>query len=53
MYKAMAYIGGAAFLIGICCSSIWWAAALVIVGGSMAAIGCMYGIEEDTDEYYG
>lgn len=51
MFKAMAYIGGAAFLIGICCSSIVWAACLVTAGGSMAAIGCMYGLE-DENEYF-
>lgn len=37
--KAMAYIGGLMFLVGICCGSISWAAILVISGGAMCAIG--------------
>lgn len=52
MFKAMAYIGGLMFLIGVCCGSIPWAAALVVGGGSMCAFGCTYGLEEDNDEYY-
>lgn len=52
MFKAMAYIGGLMFLVGVCCGSIPWAAILVVGGGSMCAVGCMYGLE-DENEYYG
>lgn len=47
MYKVMAMIGGAAFLVGICCGSIGWAAVLVVGGGTLAAIGGMYMEDEE------
>ena len=44
--KTLTYIGGAMFLLGICCGSLPWAAALVLIGGSLAVIGGMYMEEE-------
>lgn len=49
--KTLMYIGGAMFLLGICCGSLPWAAALVLIGGSLAAIGGMYMEEADYDRF--